>query len=195
MKPWIAAVASLFFAFESARADDSAFVGDVFILQGGIPGTFEIPGTNISLGFGGFAKLDVNFSSVNADGPGGGNTGDQFVIPALIPIRDVPGETNQITFNPRESRFWFKGYAPSKWGAFNAYVELDFYAFQSPGDERISDSFAPRLRHAYGSLGPLLADAFMNVVQVWPASRGPSEPYAWRRRGANESLMRSSPGD
>lgn len=44
---------------------------------------------------------------------------------------------------------------------------MDFFAFQAPGDERISNSYAPRLRHAFGSLGPFLAGqtwtTFMNV--------------------------------
>jgi len=153
-----------------ARADGATASVARSVLRGGLPGTFEIPGTGLSLGFGGYAKMDLNFSSASTDSPGGLNTGDQFVIPALIEVRDNAGESDQLTFNIRESRVWFKAFRPSSWGDFNAYVEIDFYAFQAPGNERISNSFAPRLRHAYGTLGNLLVgqtwSTFMNASAI-----------------------------
>lgn len=144
--------------------------GPLAIVEGGIPGTIKIPHTNLSMGFGGYVKLDLNVSSRGAESEGGTNAGDQFVIPSLIPVGDVAGEGYQLTFNARESRVWWKAYMPTDWGDFNAYVEIDFYAFQAPGDERVSNSFAPRLRHAYGTLGPLLAgqtwSTFMNASSL-----------------------------
>jgi hypothetical protein len=127
------------------------------ILEGGLPGTFQIPGTGLSMGFGGYVKLDVIYSSRGTEAAGGGNSADQQVTPGAIPVGSVPFEDNQLTFSARESRLWWKAYMPTDWGDFNAYTEIDFYAFQAPGNERVSNSFAPRLRHAYGTLGPLLA--------------------------------------
>ncbi len=43
-------------------------------------------------------------------------------------------------------------------GDLNTYMEMDFFAFQSLGNERVSNSYAPRLRHAFGSLGSFLAE-------------------------------------
>ena len=139
---------------------------------GGLPGTFRIPGTDVSLGFGGFIKADFIFSSRGIDGPGGGDFGNQFLVPSLIPLDgSANGTDNQLTFHVRESRIHFKAYSPTKnWGDFNAYLELDFLAFQAPGNERISDSHAPRVRHAFGSLGGLLIgqtwSTFMNASAI-----------------------------
>jgi len=150
-------------------AEDQA-EGPLAILEGGLPGTIKIPNTGLSMGFGGYVKLDVNMSSRGAEAAGGTNAGDQFVIPSLIPVGEVPDDGYQLTFNARESRIWWKAFMPTDWGNFNAYVEVDFYAFQSPGDERVSNSFAPRMRHAYGTLGPLLAgqtwSTFMNASSI-----------------------------
>jgi hypothetical protein len=144
--------------------------GPLAILEGGLPGTFQIPNTGLSMGFGGYVKLDVNVSSRGAESPGGVNEGDQFVIPALIPVGEMADDGYQLTLNARESRVWWKAFMPTDWGNFNAYVEIDFYAFQAPGNERVSNSFAPRLRHAYGTLGPLLAgqtwSTFMNASSL-----------------------------
>jgi len=141
------------------------------ISLGGLPGTFEIPGTGLSMAFGGFIKVDSIFSSRGTESPGGGNTADNFVIPGAIPIGDAAdGERHQLTLHARESRIWWKAYRETDWGDFNAYLELDFFAFQAPGDERISDSHAPRMRHAYGTLGPLLVGqtwtTFMNASAI-----------------------------
>lgn len=144
--------------------------GPLAILEGGLPGTIKIPNTGLSMGFGGYVKLDVNVSNRGAESPGGINEGDQFVIPGLIPVGDMADDGYQLTFNARESRVWWKAFMPTDWGDFNAYVEIDFYAFQAPGNERVSNSFAPRLRHAYGTLGPLLAgqtwSTFMNASSL-----------------------------
>lgn len=138
---------------------------------GGLPGTFEIPGTGLSMAFGGFIKVDTIFSSRGTESPGGGNTADNFVIPGAIPIGDAAdGERNQLTLHARESRIWWKAYRETDWGDFNAYLEIDFFAFQAAGDERVSNSHAPRMRHAYGTLGPLLVGqtwtTFMNASAI-----------------------------
>ncbi len=123
------------------------------VTVGEAKGTFKIPGTSTSLGFGGYVKLDAVYNSVSA---GGNMAADQMFFPGLVPLDD-DGEEDQLAFSPRESRFWIKGLTPTALGDLNTYVELDFYAFQAPGDQRVSNSHAPRMRHAYGTLGPFLA--------------------------------------
>ncbi|MDT4331317.1 DcaP family trimeric outer membrane transporter [Methylomonas sp. MS20] len=113
------------------------------VTLGDTKGTFKIPGTDTSLGFGGFVKLDVNENSVSAP-----SFGDQYLSISNIPVSHR-GEDSQLAFNARESRFWFKSFTPSTWGDINTYLELDLYGAAA--------SYTPRLRHAYGSFGNFLA--------------------------------------
>lgn len=114
---------------------------------GDIRGTLKLPGTDTSLGLGGFVKTDLLFNSVSA---GRDRLGDQQLVMSQIPV-GAAGERGQVTFLAKESRLWFKSFTPSEWGDVNTFVELDFY-----GDPA-TYSYTPRLRHAYGSFGHLLA--------------------------------------
>jgi len=130
-------------------------------------GSYKIPGTDTSMAIGGYIKLDAIYNSQSVGGNAGSNLGDQILQAGSIPIQKNEKEEDQITFHARQSRFWLKSYTPSDWGDLNTYLEMDFFAFQAPGNERVSNSYAPRLRHAFGSLGPFLAGqtwtTFMNV--------------------------------
>lgn len=112
-----------------------------------VKGSFKIPGSNTSLTFGGFAKLDTIFSSVSA---GADKSGDQFLDIASIPVGSSrQGEHDQITLHAKQSRFWFKSFTPSELGDINTLVELDLFGSQ--------DAHTPQLRHAFGSVGNFLA--------------------------------------
>ena len=115
------------------------------VTLGDTKGTFKIPGTDTSLGFGGYVKMDVTESSVSA---GNNKAGDLYLFIPQIPLSDR-GENSQLAFNARESRFWLKSFTPSRWGDINTYLELDLYGS--------ADGYTPRLRHAYGTFGKLLA--------------------------------------
>ena len=114
------------------------------VTLGDTKGTFKIPGTDTSLGFGGYVKMDVTESSVSA---GSNKAGDLYLFIPQIPLSDR-GENSQLAFNARESRFWLKSFTPSRWGDINTYLELDLYGS--------ADGYTPRLRHAYGTFGKLL---------------------------------------
>lgn len=133
---------------------------------GDTKGSIKIPGTETSLAIGGYAKLDAIYNSQSVGGNGGSNLGDQFLLAGSIPITSEATEKDQITLHARQSRFWLKSFTPTSWGDLNTYLEMDFFAFQAPGDERVSHSYSPRLRHAFGSLGRFLAGqtwtTFMN---------------------------------
>lgn len=119
------------------------------VTEGDFKGSFKVPGTNTSIGLGGFAKLDTLFSSVSM---GKDKIGNQRLEVAEIPVNSIPaGDNDQISMHAKESRFWFRSFTPSQWGDFNSYLELDFL-----GDPA-AYTYTPRLRHAYGSLGNLLA--------------------------------------
>lgn len=122
------------------------------VTAGDVKGTFKIPGTNTSLGFGGFVKTDLLYSSVSA---GRDKLGDQRSVYSEIPLERAPGEHSQINFHAKESRFWLRSFTPSSWGDINTFLELDLF-----GDSA-TYNYTPRLRHAYGSIGNLL------VGQTW----------------------------
>ena len=141
----------------TAKADET--VNKPAVTVGDVKGTFKIPGTDTSIGLGGYVKTEVLFNSVSA---GRDKFGDQFTVYSQIPVGDKnAGEHSQITFNAKESRLWFRSFTPSKWGDINTYLETDFYG------DAATYTYTPRLRHAYASMGNFLAGqtwtTFLNV--------------------------------
>lgn len=128
--------------------------------------TVDVPGIDTSVTVGGRVKLDTVFNSTSVGGSGGTNTADVALVPGAVPV-DVKDEEDQISFNARESRIWAKSRTPTPYGDLGAYLEMDFSASQSPGDERVSNSHTPRLRHGYGVFENILLgqtwSTFMNV--------------------------------
>lgn len=131
------------------------------ITVGDIKGTYKIPGTDTSVGIGGFVKMDALFASSSA---GRDKLGDQQSVYSQIPVGRMPGEHSQTTFVAKDSRLWFKSFTPSQWGDINTYLEFDFY-----GDPA-TYTYTPRMRHAYGSFGNLLAGqtwtTFLNTAAI-----------------------------
>lgn len=115
---------------------------------------FKLPGSDTSLTIGGYAKLDALWSDKSA---GVDSVGDQLFSPGLIPVGPAAGEhkTSQVTLHARQSRLWLGSSTPTSRGELRTYFEGDF--FGADGNESASNSHGFRLRHAYGSLGKLLA--------------------------------------
>ncbi|MCK7579327.1 MAG: porin [Chromatiales bacterium] len=137
------------------------------VTVGDVKGSFKIPGTDTSLAFGGYVKVDAIYNSVST---GADRIADQFLIPPAIPVgSSTRGEHSELTLTARESRLWLKSFTPTVWGDLNTYLEMDFYA-DDPIDERVTNPHGPRLRHAYGTLGNLLGgqtwSTFMNVAAL-----------------------------
>ena len=132
------------------------------ITVGDTKGTFKIPGTDTSIGFGGYAKLDVNYSSISA---GSNNLGNQVLVASQIPVgASRLGASSQTTFLAKESRFWMKTYTPSSWGDINTFFEFDFFGSTD------TYNYTPRLLHAYGTIGNFLAGqtwrTFLNTAAI-----------------------------
>ena len=123
------------------------------VTAGASKGSFKLPGSSTSVTLGGYVKLDAVFTSPSA---GVASTADLFLQPNAIPVGPGAGdnERNQVKFGARESRVFAKTSTPTSWGDLVTYVEGDFYG--ADGNESVSNSNGLRLRHAYGSLGPLL---------------------------------------
>jgi hypothetical protein len=123
------------------------------VTAGATKGSFKLPGSNTSVTLGGYVKLDAVLGDPSA---GVGSTADLFLQPNAIPVGAGAGdnERNQVKFGARESRLFVKTSTPTSWGDLATYLEGDFYG--ADGNESVSNSNGPRLRHAYGSIGHLL---------------------------------------
>lgn len=115
---------------------------------------------------GGRLKIDAIYNSRSSGGNSGSNSGDLTFYPASIPLTGS-GERNQISFSARETRLWLKGYSPSDYGEMAGYLEIDFSSATAASNEKVSNSFIPRLRHAYGTLGGFtLGQTFTTFMNV-----------------------------
>ncbi len=102
------------------------------------------------MGMGGRVKVDAIVNSVSAGGPGGTNRADTALTPRSIPVAGT-GEDAQLAASARDSRLWIDAVSPMAQGDLGAYLEVDFVSFDGSGNERISNSYNLRLRHAYGT--------------------------------------------
>ncbi|MCH8544174.1 MAG: porin [Alcanivorax sp.] len=111
--------------------------------------------------FGGYIKLDGQVSRYTDGTRATALIGDEFLVPGTIPVGGAGG--GAVTdFHAKESRFWLRSNTDTDYGVLGAYIELDFLT-QSMGDERITNSYAPRIRHAYATFGDML------FGQTWSA--------------------------
>jgi len=113
--------------------------------------------------FGGFIKADVIYSDFG-DGSYSG-AGRDFYIPATVKVGGV-GES-YLDFHAKESRINFKSTHNLDNGAkLGTYLEFDMQL--SPGgDERISNSYNPRMRHAFATYNKwLFGQTWMTFYNV-----------------------------
>jgi hypothetical protein len=124
------------------------------VTGGATKGSFKLPGSDTSVTIGGYVKLDAVFSNPSA---GVDAKGDLLLDPTTIAVGPAAGnsERNQVKFGARESRLFVKTSTPTTMGELNTHIEADFYG--ADGNESVSNSHGLRLRHAYGTLGHLLA--------------------------------------
>lgn len=97
--------------------------------------------------FGGYIKLDAMASQYSDGSLSSGNIGRDFYIPGLTP---VGGKDEGTTFDmhARQTRFNFSSQTALKNGKqLKTKIEMDFMATPN-GDERVSNSYSPRLRIA-----------------------------------------------
>lgn len=67
-----------------------------------------------------------------------------------IPLKkDTQGESGQLSMNIRDSRLWFKTRTPSQYGVVRTLVETDFWGGTTNANEKNTNSYGLRLRHAY----------------------------------------------
>lgn len=100
-----------------------------------------------SYAFGGFVKADVIYSDFS-DGSYAG-AGRDFYIPDTIPVAQGDGRgESYLDFHVKESRINFKSAHNLDGGnELVTFIELDFQ-LSGQGDDRVSNAYAPRIRHA-----------------------------------------------
>ncbi|SHF04215.1 hypothetical protein SAMN04487965_1230 [Microbulbifer donghaiensis] len=102
-------------------------------------------GTQIEIG--GFMKLDSVFSDYSDGNAATAGIGEDFLVPSTIPIGGEGGDT-KFHSHAKSSRLFIKSHTAVAGGQVNTHLEIDAMA-SGQGDERISNSYAQRLRHAY----------------------------------------------
>jgi len=107
-------------------------------------------GATTTVKFGGYAKFDAMWSDYSDATPGGNAIIRQFYLPSQIPVGDgSAGGDVSADFQARESRLFFRADTKTAGGdTIGAYVEIDFFT-HGDGNEVVSNSYSPRLRHAF----------------------------------------------
>jgi hypothetical protein len=105
--------------------------------------------------YGGYVKLDImNSLYHNGRVPSGQSPIRDFHLPSQIPVGDVD-ENFDHHYHVKESRFHLQTDSRVANQPFRAFLEMDFL-LSSQGDEKVSNSFNPRMRHFYFQMGKWL---------------------------------------
>ena len=97
--------------------------------------------------FGGYVKLDAMYSDYSGGAVAGDSPGRDFYIPSMVPVGD-DGES-YLDMHAQESRINFRSTHNLDNGSkVTTFLEMDFLA-SGQGNEVVSNSFSPRLRHAF----------------------------------------------
>ena len=127
------------------------------VATGDFPGSWKMPGSNTSVSFSGYVKLDAIYdfdqylteSFAGYDGYDGGGK------PSRIILDGEEGGNPNFSMHARQTRLRFDSLTPTKMGGLKTKIETDFYYH----------SGSPlRLRHAYASLGGVLAGQTWSIL-------------------------------
>ena len=117
--------------------------------------------------YGGYVKLDAMWSDFSAGTISGSSIGRDFYVPSTTPVGENASSDAVFDMHARQSRFNLATSTKLDSGkSINTKIELDFIA--SPGgNERVSNSYAPRIRQAFITYdGFLFGQAWSNFQNV-----------------------------
>lgn len=124
---------------------------------------------NTKFEFTGYFKADAIMSQYSDGRLPPANIGRDFYVPGVTP---VGGESSSVDtdFSAKQTRFGFRTTTGLDNGSqITSYIEMDFMATPN-GNERVSNSYTPRLRHAFVKYNSLLVGqtwtTFMNVSSL-----------------------------
>lgn len=147
---------------------------------------------------GGYVKLDV--ISINAaKGDQDGHVLDSFYVPGLTPVgTSDDGSEWDTHLTAQESRFWVGANKTFDNGdKLGGKIELDFYSLaDTGGNERVSNSYSPRLRQAYLTYNNFLAgQTWSTFMHLHALPEGVDfAPLADARVFVRQAMVRWSPG-
>ena len=133
-------------------------------LQGDLPNSFRVPGTETSVRLYGFVKTNL-FTDLD--------TVNRSDAPSVqgVPLAGSAGalQSGDTQFSARRSRIGFDTSTPTSWGPMLTKREFDFAGdLPSASGAATSSGYMPRLRQAYVQVGD---DAFSVLVgqanSVW----------------------------
>ena len=125
-----------------------------------------IGGTDVT--YGGYVKLDAMWSDYSDGVPAGGSIGRDFYIPGTTPVGTDVDSDPVFDMHARQSRFFFGTSTKLDDGKeIKTKIEIDFIASATGGNERVSNSYAPRIRQAFITYdGWLFGQAWSNFQNV-----------------------------
>ena len=117
------------------------------------PITAETKGSGFKVGdttfkLGGFVDLDAHVTNFSDTPPGSASAGRDFHIPFTTAVGDGTGGATVTDFTAQATRFAVTAEREVGGKKATGYIETDFLV-TGQGNERITNSFAPRLRRAY----------------------------------------------
>ncbi|MES9865079.1 MAG: DcaP family trimeric outer membrane transporter [Candidatus Thiodiazotropha sp. LLP2] len=107
----------------------------------------DVFGGDVDVSIGGYAKLSAMWTDTDSGSLAGGSggAGRTFYLPSSIPTGGDGGDA-VFDMTARESRINFKGKTKSGDHALGVVLEMDFLT-TGFGNEAVSNSYSPRLRH------------------------------------------------
>lgn len=117
--------------------------------------------------YGGYVKLDAIWSDFSDGTLGAGHIGRDFYIPGTTPVTATSQEDAVFDMHARQSRFNFATATKLDDGSsIKTKIEIDFIA-TAGGNERVSNSYTPRIRQAFVTYkGWLFGQAWSNFQNV-----------------------------
>ena len=141
---------------------------------------------NTEFSFGGFIKMDAMLSTYS-DGDITDGYGRDYYAPSQI-VSGTEPDTPELDMTARNSRFNFKTVTALEDGkSISSFIELDF-STTGGGNEVVSNSYVPRLRHAFVKYdGFLVGQTWSNFMNVGALPEvadfiGPSESTVFIRQ-------------
>ncbi len=129
-----------------------------------------VQAANTEFSYGGYIKMDAMMSTYSDGDIGAGSLGRDFYVPSTIPTSGGTGEeTSSVDFSAKSSRLNFKTITTTESGEkITGFIEMDFLTtVPGAGNESVSNSYSPRLRHAFFTYNNLTFgqtwSTFMNV--------------------------------
>jgi len=119
----------------------------IILLAAALP--MAVQAANTDYKFGGYVKFDAMMSKYSEGELAAANLGRDFYVPSSIPVGTAGNDSTATDMGAKTSRFNLKSVTTLDNGEkVVTFVEMDFLG-SAQGNEVVSNSYSPRLRHAF----------------------------------------------